>query len=94
MLPGATCERVTVLASVPALAAGVNGSASVPLTRFAALELQVLPFPSYSGYEQTTVSSLRRLGCSSSYQRGQLRVTCRIRDPVPHPASRTAPGIT
>ena len=80
VLPSAACERVTVVASVPALAAGLNSSASVPLTRFAALELQVLPFQSYSGYEQTTVGSLSRLGCSSSYQRGQLRVSARLSD--------------
>ncbi|KAL1518511.1 hypothetical protein AB1Y20_002800 [Prymnesium parvum] len=80
VLRGATCERITVHASVPALAAGINGSASVPLTGFASLELLLLPYPSFSGYEQVTMASLRRLGCSSSYQRGQLLVTAHLSD--------------
>ena len=80
MLRDATCERVVVFASVPALAPDLNGTTSVPIVRFAALELQVLPFPSFSGYEQVLLGSLRRLGCTESYQHGQLRISARLSD--------------
>ena len=60
---GAACSQVVVVASVPALAPGLNGSATVPLVRFAALQLQALPYPSFAGSSGVQVSSLGRIYC-------------------------------
>ena len=77
---GAACSHIVVTASIPALAPGLNSSASVPLVRFAALQLQVLPYPSFSGYTSVQMSSLGRLGCTEYYQHGQMQLSARLSD--------------
>ena len=47
---------------------------------FSALELQLLPYPSFSGSTQLPLSSLSRLGCTSFYQHGQVSVSARLSD--------------
>ena len=71
---------VGVVASVPSVAPGLEGTASVPLVNFSALELSALPFPQFTGSESTSMSVLRRLACTDQFQHARLRASARLSD--------------
>ncbi|KAL1521827.1 hypothetical protein AB1Y20_021478 [Prymnesium parvum] len=76
--PGASCATVSITASIGSF--GLTASISVPLVRFAALELAASPYPSFPGSTAISVQTLRRVACSTYYQNAQLRVRARLTD--------------
>ena len=80
VLAGALCAQLSIVASVPTVAPGLEATASTPLARFTSLQVWTVPYPSFSGYEQMQVSSVGRVACSDVFQRTQLRASAQLSD--------------
>ena len=78
IVAGAGCAVVSLVATIDAF--GLSASLSVPLVRFAALELSILAYPSFPGFGGLTVSTLNRVACTEYYQNAQVRVQARLAD--------------
>lgn len=87
---GAACAEVGLTVELPALAAGLNASAAVPVVHLASLALSLTPHPSYPGSSARSTGSLGFVACTSHFQRARGVVRASLSDGTSSAALPTA----
>ena len=84
ILPGSTCDTLTVKASIPSLASGVYALATITVVRLSHVVAYTFAHPTYQSPreddEWKVLERFHLLGCSGQYQRGQLYVGAMLTD--------------
>ena len=72
------CTEASVTATVSSF--GFTATASIPIVAFVSLEMTLLPFPTFPGADEMTMSTLRLLDCTTCRQLARAHVVAHLSD--------------